>query len=135
MNGMAIADTNVNVRPYLAQGAAQAVEDAGTLGILLSNISNKNEIPLALQIYEQVRKGRAESIQIRGRSTGDDLHLPDGPEQEARDARMADPKLLNTKGDIWVDAKARAMFWDFDVEAVAQTAWGERAGNQVNGKL
>lgn len=49
-------------RPYVAQGAAQAVEDAATLAIVLSNISSRGEIPKALVAYEIARKSRAESI-------------------------------------------------------------------------
>lgn len=40
--------------PYLAQGAAQAIEDAGVLQVVLNKSST--DIGLAIKIYEQVRK-------------------------------------------------------------------------------
>ena len=41
--------------PHLAQGAAQAVEDAAVLAVVLGKISSKDDIPKALAVY-QVRE-------------------------------------------------------------------------------
>jgi salicylate hydroxylase len=41
--------------PHLAQGAAQAVEDAAVLGVVLSRIQKKEDIHRALLVY-QVRQ-------------------------------------------------------------------------------
>jgi hypothetical protein len=38
--------------PHLAQGAAQAAEDAAVLAVVLSRISKKEDIPKALKVYE-----------------------------------------------------------------------------------
>lgn len=38
--------------PHLAQGAAQAVEDAAVLGVVLSKIKSKEEIHKALLVYQ-----------------------------------------------------------------------------------
>lgn len=90
--------------PYVAQGAAQSVEDAGVLAAVLSLISKKEDINSALQVYERVRKERAESIQKSAATTRVALHLPDGKEQRERDEKM---RMANDKGnknpDLWGD--------------------------------
>lgn len=45
--------------PYVAQGAAQAIEDAGVLAVCLSMTT---DVPLGLKVYETVRKTRVEII-------------------------------------------------------------------------
>ncbi|KAJ5758747.1 salicylate hydroxylase [Penicillium odoratum] len=76
------------VLPYVAQGAAQAVEDAAALGVLLSVISSFDEIPKALRAYKASRKLRAEAVQQSGTVNRATLHLPDGLDQQARDEQF-----------------------------------------------
>lgn len=44
--------------PHLAQGAAQAIEDAAVLGVVLSKLKRKEDVNNALLVY-QVRKAAA----------------------------------------------------------------------------
>ncbi len=44
-----------------------------------------DEIELALQLYQFIRKDRSEWIQASATSNGHTLHLPDGEEQRRRD--------------------------------------------------
>ncbi|KAJ6518368.1 salicylate hydroxylase [Mycena vulgaris] len=69
--------------PYMAQGAAQATEDAAALAAALREHS---DIPSALVAYEAQRKPRAAYVARNTRILQDWLHLYDGPEQERRDA-------------------------------------------------
>lgn len=46
--------------PHLAQGAAQALEDAVALGIVLSRIKKKEHIHAALMVYQKLRKPRTD---------------------------------------------------------------------------
>jgi salicylate hydroxylase len=48
--------------PYLAQGANSAVEDGAVLGLLLGSIRSKDQLPKALELYENLRKVRGEAI-------------------------------------------------------------------------
>ena len=73
--------------PMMAQGAAQAIEDGATLAALLSQM--KGDVPVALRRYEDLRKPRATRLQEASAVNRVRFHLPDGPEQEARDAAMA----------------------------------------------
>ncbi|KAJ7771300.1 salicylate hydroxylase [Mycena maculata] len=71
--------------PYLAQGAAQATEDAATLAATLRAYEN---IPAALAAYEAQRKPRAAYVARNTRVLQEWLHLYDGPEQKRRDELM-----------------------------------------------
>jgi salicylate hydroxylase len=79
--------------PFLAQGAAQAIEDAGELGHALSQVQN---IPAALSIYSGDRVARAARIQREALKVGRIYHMS-GPLAFARDATM---RLLGTRGLI-----------------------------------
>jgi salicylate hydroxylase len=46
--------------PHIAQGAAQAIEDAAALGIVLSRIKSRNQIHSALMVYQNIRKPRTD---------------------------------------------------------------------------
>ncbi|KAJ7160454.1 salicylate hydroxylase [Mycena filopes] len=71
--------------PYLAQGAAQATEDAAALAAALRA---HEDIPTALKVYEAQRKPRAAYVAHNTRVLQDWLHLYDGPEQQRRDELM-----------------------------------------------
>ncbi|MFJ1768183.1 FAD-dependent monooxygenase [Amycolatopsis sp. NPDC088138] len=70
--------------PFLAQGAAQAVEDAGVLAECLADA----DVPAALERYQRLRLPKASRIQRMSWDNNTAYHLPDGPEQRARDEAM-----------------------------------------------
>jgi len=72
--------------PFMAQGAAQAIEDGAALA---ECIKVYGASPAALAHYEAVRLPRTARIQTVARGNKTRNHLPDGPEQQARDAQMA----------------------------------------------
>jgi salicylate hydroxylase len=74
--------------PFMAQGAAQAIEDGATLAACLSRLG-KSRIPEALRLYEAHRVPRASRLQAMSADNKLRFHFPDGPEQQARDAAMA----------------------------------------------
>jgi salicylate hydroxylase len=72
--------------PFLAQGAAQAIEDGATLaGVLAQAPANVVE---ALRRYESLRLPRTARIQTTAAGNKTRNHLPDGPQQRERDAAM-----------------------------------------------
>jgi salicylate hydroxylase len=73
--------------PFYAQGAGQAAEDAAALAVCLT--TGPWEQPAALARYERVRLPRASQVQEASRGRIAHHHLPDGPEQAARDAAFA----------------------------------------------
>jgi salicylate hydroxylase len=75
--------------PYMAQGAAQAIEDAASLAACLAS-AHPTDAPTALVRYEELRLPRVTSVQAMARANSGRFHLPDGPLQRARDAVMAE---------------------------------------------
>jgi len=72
--------------PFMAQGAAQAIEDGAALAACLAGTP---DVEAAFRRYEAVRLPRASKIQSLSAQNKVRFHLPDGPEQEERDRRMA----------------------------------------------
>ena len=73
--------------PFQAQGAAQAIVDAAVLGDALAGTAPA-EVPDALDRYARRRLSAATSVQASSARAGEDYHLPDGPEAQARNARL-----------------------------------------------
>jgi salicylate hydroxylase len=82
-----LGDAAHPMAPFLAQGAAQAIEDAGALKCIFSQTKS---VPNGLIAYSRDRVGRAARIQIEAQRQGRIYHL-NGPMAFARDAMM---KLL-----------------------------------------
>jgi salicylate hydroxylase len=73
--------------PFMAQGAAQSIEDGAALAALLAAMPDAPQD--ALRRYEEIRKPRATRLQQASAANRTRFHLQDGPEQQARDAAMA----------------------------------------------
>ncbi|CAK7212452.1 hypothetical protein SEUCBS140593_001508 [Sporothrix eucalyptigena] len=84
--------------PYLAQGAAQAFEDAAVLRQVLAR---DVDMKTALQQYEAIRMPRATLVQSKTREHQHILHIEDGDEQATRDEELA------------LDAEKNPVFWGF----------------------
>lgn len=80
----------------MAQGAAQATEDAAMLAAALREPSSLKQ---ALKAYESRRKPRAAYIARNTRVLQDWLHLYDGAERDLRDQMMK------------TDHESNPMFW------------------------
>lgn len=72
--------------PFQAQGAAQAIEDGAALANAL--IESPDDVPTALRRYEAGRKPRASRVQDASRANAALWHLPEGEEQQKRDAEL-----------------------------------------------
>lgn len=94
--------------PFFAQGAAQSIEDAAVLGACLAEDAPNPE--RALRRYESLRIARTARLQEDSRGRARINHLPDGPEQEARDGALQGADPLVRSGWIYgYDAEAAAM--------------------------
>jgi salicylate hydroxylase len=70
--------------PFMGQGAAQAIEDGATLTACLA--AGAADPAAAVRRYEQLRLPRVSRLQAMSRANKLRFHMPDGPEQQARDA-------------------------------------------------
>ncbi|KAF2015236.1 monooxygenase [Aaosphaeria arxii CBS 175.79] len=116
--------------PHLAQGAAQAIEDAAVLGVTLAPKriadGSPETINRALKIYEKVRKDRAEALVELAAENGRSMHLGAGKAKEERDKIFA--ALKTGKGpvpDKWADADVQKMIYGLDVVEEAEKACKE----------
>jgi salicylate hydroxylase len=96
--------------PFYAQGAAQSIEDAAVLAACLAGDTQAPE--RALRRYEALRIARTTRLQEESRRRARINHLPDGPEQRARDAVMQDSDPL-VRSD-WI--------YGYDAEAAVRGA-------------
>ncbi|KAL5482995.1 hypothetical protein ACEPAI_8224 [Sanghuangporus weigelae] len=128
--------------PYRAQGAAMAIEDAAVLGSLLSHLSHISQIPILLKAYEKLRLERTAKTQASSRLNQRIFHLPDGPEQQARDELMREAMELENEcmkdGDLtqlenvtkgnpnqWADQSLNIEQFSYDADEVAEIWWKE----------
>ena len=96
--------------PFMAQGAAQAIEDGATLAACLSQLGAQ-DVPEALRRYETLRLPRASRLQALSEANKTRFHLPDGPAQRDRDAEMA-------RGMTDWSLKAVAWLCGYDAETI-----------------
>jgi salicylate hydroxylase len=76
------------MRPYLAQGAGMAIEDARELGRVLANTAGAlPDVEAALRLYAERRWKRVAQVQERSRRNGTIFHAS-GPLRMARNAAM-----------------------------------------------
>ncbi|HEX3990077.1 MAG TPA: FAD-dependent monooxygenase [Acetobacteraceae bacterium] len=72
--------------PFMGQGAAQAIEDGAALA---ASLRASDDVAKALRRYERARQPRVARLQAMSRANKIRFHMPDGPDQQARDAGWA----------------------------------------------
>ncbi|KAF8684732.1 hypothetical protein RHS04_01160 [Rhizoctonia solani] len=135
--------------PYRAQGAAMAIEDAVVLGGLLSGVRGPDDLPRLLRAYQALRLPRTAETQKSARLNQFIFHLPDGPEQVARDADMKlamdwEQDLLNRQNgkngsslkeerswagnmNQWADQTKNKLQFAYDAFAVVEEWWKQNS--------
>jgi salicylate hydroxylase len=114
--------------PHLNQGAAQAIEDAAVVAEVLerSPDASPESINKALQVYETVRKERAELLVAMAAANGKAMQLSEGEAQKERDKQFAALKAgTGPVPDKWADADVQKMIYGFDCQKVAQDIFDE----------
>lgn len=74
--------------PHQGQGAGQAIEDAASLAVVFPLDSKKEEITARLELFEKIRKERADRIQEYSRIAGSDLK--EGVKNDSRCSSLLD---------------------------------------------
>jgi 2-polyprenyl-6-methoxyphenol hydroxylase-like FAD-dependent oxidoreductase len=98
--------------PFMAQGAAQAIEDGVALASSLAKGGAKN-VGDALTLYEALRLPRTARVQASSANNKTRFHLPDGSEQAARDAEMAKGATdFSVRGVAWLYGHDAAQIGD-----------------------
>ncbi|RYP48688.1 hypothetical protein DL768_005468 [Monosporascus sp. mg162] len=117
-----IGDACHPMLPYVAQGAANAMEDAAVLATTLTCTA---DVRLALRVYELVRKHRGERIAASASATAMTLHLPDGPEQRKRDEAIVNASKGGDHPDKWGNTRWQDFMWGVDIMRETVENWDE----------
>lgn len=106
--------------PFMAQGAAQAIEDGASLTACLRA---GGPAEAALRRYEELRLPRTARVQALSTGNKERFHLPDGPDQEERDARMARGSTDWSIGAVaWIYGHDAGLVGSRDEERPAQVS-------------
>jgi salicylate hydroxylase len=94
-----LGDAAHAMEPYLAQGAAMAIEDAA---VLAGHLRGATDVPAALRAYEAARKPRVAAVASAAARTGRQYHFA-GPLAFARDTALhfAAERLILERND-WI---------------------------------
>lgn len=116
--------------PHLAQGAAQAIEDAAVIGVVLGKLTDfsPDNVNKALRVYETIRKDRAETLVGLAAQSGRDLHLGEGQAKEERDKAFKALKEGGGMGkvpDKWADAEVQKIIYGTDCAGIAETQFDQ----------
>lgn len=128
-----IGDAAHPTLPHMAQGAAQAIEDGGVLGIVLSQLpdASPKAVEKGLKVYEKLRRDRAYALVEMAAATGRSMHLGEGADKEERDRQFA--KLRAGGGgkvpDNWADAEVQKIVYGTDVMEIAREEFGGMYGS------
>ncbi|WP_416960023.1 FAD-dependent monooxygenase [Streptomyces sp. Agncl-13] len=98
-NATLLGDAAHPMFPFFAQGAAQAIEDGAVLALCLA--ADPDNPVAALARYEELRRRRTALVQEVSHGRSHINHLPDGPEQQARDLRYSQADMLRENGWIY----------------------------------
>lgn len=129
-----IGDAAHATLPYLAQGAAMAIEDAAVLGSALSHLTSKDELHSLLQFFYRTRVDRAHSIQRGSFTNRFFIHMKEDQPLEMRRGvfRAGDypssPNLMgNTIFQDWL--------YGYDAKEDAALRWNREHSQGFNSRL
>ncbi|KAK1985289.1 FAD binding domain-containing protein [Colletotrichum cereale] len=117
--------------PYMSQGAAMAVEDGAALAVTLNNISSREQMRMALEIFQKERKTRTSMMQEASMVNALLLHFKDGPEQQARDAAMqpeVQGRTFAASPNQWSDPLTQSWAYAYDAEQTMLELWRNETG-------
>jgi salicylate hydroxylase len=119
-------------------GAAMAVEDAAALAEALSFIRHRSQIAQAVGIYEAVRVPRASAMHEASYRHAYTMHLPDGPEQEARDMAMlaeVEGSHFISSPSQWSDPATQLWAYDHNPNKAVREAWAQSEEGSTTPKM
>ncbi|OBT64250.1 hypothetical protein VE03_06886 [Pseudogymnoascus sp. 23342-1-I1] len=116
-NLVLLGDAAHPMLPYVAQGAASAVEDAAALATCLDFINEKTgrDLRNVLNVYESLRKPRTQGMREAARRNMEYFHMPDGIEQQDRDAALSAEATSGSTPNQLNDAEKLKEMYGYDV--------------------
>jgi salicylate hydroxylase len=116
--------------PYLSQGAGMALEDAAVLGHVLTE-----KIPLttALAKYEALRRPRSTRVVRAAKGQQYWYHLPDGEEQQRRDAMIGAEESCEGDPFLWREPVFSPWLYGYDAYKEARATGAGVENGLTNG--
>jgi salicylate hydroxylase len=111
--------------PYMSQGAAMAVEDAGALAEAIHHAQGIQDLPRTLAVWEAVRRERTGQMQEASLLNGKLWHFADGPLQQARDEAMrpeVEGREFVSSPNQWSDPTTQRWCYGYEAEREIQKA-------------
>lgn len=108
--------------PHMGQGAAQAIEDAAVIAVVLGRMPDHSPATInkSLRVYQELRKARAEKLVELAAESGRSLHLGEGEAKRQRDAQF---KAGGKVPDKWADADVQKDIYGHDCVRVAEESF------------
>ena len=121
--------------PYMALGAAMAVEDAAALAETLTYVEEiGRDLPIAVSKWVDARMPRVKLVHAASYAHGLILHLPDGPVQLARDEAMK-PEVEGTtvteSPNQWSDPTLTEWAYRHDPVTEVKRLWSKQPQGQT----
>ncbi|KAG9187026.1 salicylate hydroxylase [Alternaria panax] len=124
---LVIGDAVHATLPYLAQGAAMAIEDAACLGFVLSKVRSRDKIGEALAFFQDIRRVRAHTIQRGSWTNRFFIHMNEGPQYDMRDEVFLAGDYPGSP-NLMANVLFQEWLYGYDVIRDAQQKWNERFG-------
>jgi salicylate hydroxylase len=121
-----IGDAAHAMVPYMSQGAAMAVEDGAALAEALHQMESREELQMALKVFETERLKRSSQMQEASLLNGKLWHFADGPIQKARDEAMrpeVEGRHFISSPNQWSDPVTQWWCYGYDAEETIRKAW------------
>ncbi|KAH8823362.1 hypothetical protein DL96DRAFT_1713780 [Flagelloscypha sp. PMI_526] len=118
-----VGDAAHPLSPYSTQSTALAMEDAKVLGVLLSYIQRKDQLPHFLSAYEELRMPRCHESQKWDDRKRELFTLPSGERQSQRDQLWRSSSAMSE--DAW-DALDHEAFWKIWGQEMSQYVYHSR---------
>ena len=123
---LVIGDAVHATLPYLAQGAAMAIEDAACLGFVLSQIVSRNQLGEALAFFYDMRKERAHTIQRGSWTNRFFIHMNEGAQYNMREEVFAAGDYPGSP-NLMANSLFQDWLYGYDVLKDAKSKWQQRS--------
>lgn len=116
-NSALVGDACHPTLPHIAQGAAQAIEDAAALGVILAKVTNKADINKALRVYQAIRKPRTDWAVNTAAENSKGLHTQD---KASRDSAFSKADENGSNPDKMISRDVHDILFKYDVVKEAE---------------
>lgn len=100
-----------------------AFEDAAVIGVLVSKMQHKSQLPDILTIYERLRKPRTTTLCGKSRAMRDVYAFDDGPLQEERDRQLREHEPFDGYANFLADPGFQKALFGYNAMEEASRAW------------